>query len=681
MAKKPLQNNSKYFQISMFQPTSTWKPTPVSNLPSWAGAKRISIDCETRDEHLKTLGPGIRRGAYITGISFTIEGHKSFYLPYRHEGGDNLPEDEVLAYMRGNAKNFDGEYVGANLSYDLDYLWTEGIKSPNVQFYRDVQIADPIIDELHDSFSLENIGKRWGIVAKDDSMLRAAAEANHLDPKAGMWRLPARYVGQYAELDSSSPLEIYEAQRKKLDEDSLWRVFNLESEVLPVLVKLRQRGVRIDMEKLAFIENYCLEQERKAVARIREETGIDIGMNNMFKPDVVAEPLRNVGIRLARTSTGAWSVDKDVLARNKHPVSQAIAWGRKINKLRTTFAASIRKYEVNGRIHCTFKQIAQETEENKAGDKKGARYGRLSAVDPNLQQQPARDEFAALWRSIYLPEENCIWGCLDFSQQEPRWTTHFAALMKLDRAEEAAAMYRNDPKMDNHNMMTRLIHGDEACDAADKDTFKSWRTAAKIVFLGLCYGEGGAKLCEDLGLPTRYAYSYGPWKNRTTEYFSHYNQAMEAKTENGGIGWVQEAAGEEGQIIIDQFKANVPYIPKLAHLVSETAKQRGYIITVMGRRLHFPKRDDGSYEWAHKALNRLIQGSSADQTKYALVQLDKAGHYIQLQVHDEMDGSFHSPEEATAAGKIMSECILDITKPLLPFMVDVEIGRSWGEIK
>ena len=678
MAKKPLQNTSRHFQLSMFQPNSDWKATPVVDLPSWADAKRISIDCETKDEHLKKLGPGVRRGGYITGVSFSIEGHRSFYLPIRHEGGDNLPQDEVLSYLRGEAKKFRGEYVGANLSYDLDYLWAEGIRSPDVEFYRDVQIADPIIDELHDSFSLENIGKRWGIMAKDDSILKAAAEANHLDPKAGMWRLPARFVGQYAELDAASPLEIYEAQRKKLDEDNLWKVFNLESQVLPVLVKIRQRGVKIDMEKLAYIENYCLVEERKAAALVKDSTGYDIGITNWWKGDALAAPLRAAGVKLGRTDTGGVSIDKEVLARNKHPVSQAISWGRRINKLRTTFAASIRTYETNGRVHCTFKQIAQEVDGDDS--RKGARFGRLSAVDPNLQQQPARDEFAALWRSIYVPEEGSIWACLDYSQQEPRWTTHFAALMKLERAEEAAAMYRNDPKMDNHNMMTRLIHGDEACDAADKATFKAWRTAAKIVFLGLAYGEGGEKLCQDLGLPTRWSYSYGPWKNRTVEYFDHYNQAMAAKNDNGGIGWVQGAAGEEGQAIIDQFKANVPYIPKLAHLVAETAKKRGYIMTVMGRRLHFPKRDDGSFEMTHKALNRLIQGSSADQTKYALVQLDRAGYYIQLQVHDEMDGSFATQEEAQAAGKIMAECILDITTPQLPFVVDVETGPSWGEI-
>jgi DNA polymerase I-like protein with 3'-5' exonuclease and polymerase domains len=678
MVKKPTQNYSSSFQLTMFEPKSDWKPTPISELPSWRGAKRIAIDCETKDEHLKKLGPGPRRGGYITGISFSIEGHRSYYIPIRHEGGDNLPYDECLAYFRGEAKHFSGEYVGANLSYDLDYLWSAGIVSPEVEYYRDVQIADPLIYELHDSFSLANIGKRFGVESKNDALLIEAANSYNVDPKAGMWRLPARFVGAYAETDASSPLKIYAEQRKKLDEDNLWRVFDLESQVLPVLVKMRQRGVRIDMEKLAEVERWTREEERKCFDIIKRDTGFDISSEEVWKSERLAPPLHAIGLKLERTPKGKWSVDQVALDRSNHPVAKAIARARKVNKLRTTFCESIRTYQVNDRIHCTFNQIARETE---GGDQKGARYGRLSATDPNLQQQPSRDDFANFWRSIYIPEDGSTWGCLDFSQQEPRWTTHFSAYMRLERAEEAAARYRNDITTDNHTMMTRLIHGDAACDAADAATFKKWRTDAKIVFLGLCYGEGGFKLCQDLGLPTRYSYSYGPYGRKIVEYFSTYMEAYSAKMDNGNAGWVSECAGEEGQSIIDQFKENVPYIPKLAELVSDTAKRRGYITTIMGRRLHFPKRDDGSYDWAHKALNRLIQGSSADQTKYALVELDKAGYYLQLQVHDEMDGSFESKEQAQEAGKLMAECIYDIMKPMVPFLVDVETGPSWGQIK
>ena len=101
----------------------------------------------------------------------------------------------------------------------------------------------------------------------------------------------------------------------------------------------------------------------------------------------------------------------------------------------------------------------------------------------------------------------------------------------------------------------------------------------------------------------------------------------------------------------------------------------------MGRHLHFPQKDDGSYDWVHKALNRAIQGSSADQTKKAVIDLDREGHYIQLQVHDETDGSFSTETEAKRAGDVMRDSILEVVTPLVPFNVDTEIGPSWGELR
>ena len=140
-------------------------------------------------------------------------------------------------------------------------------------------------------------------------------------------------------------------------------------------------------------------------------------------------------------------------------------------------------------------------------------------------------------------------------------------------------------------------------------------------------------------------------------------------------------AGEEGQEIIDNFDAEAPFVRKLADKASERAGANGFVRTIMGRRLHFPTRDDGSYDWTHKALNRVIQGSSADQTKKALIDIDKAGYFLQLQVHDETNGSYGSVAEATAVGDIMRDSILEVATPLVPFNVDTECGPSWGEIE
>ena len=644
-------------QKPLFTPECSWTPPLLSSLPSWADARRICIDVETRDTHLKTLGIGVRRGGYIVGIGFTIEDGGSYYLPLRHAGGDNVDLEAALRYFKENAKIFKGELVGANLSYDLDYLWAEGIEFPLVKYYRDIQIADPLIYEMHMNYSLQAIAERYGLAGKDEAMLKTAAGFYGVDPKNGMWQLPGRYVGAYGEQDTKQPLLILRRQERLIDERDLWDIYNLESQVLPVLVKMRQRGVRINEQKLEKVEEWSLMQEAEALAAVRDATGVKINVGDVWKSGLLAPALEQIGIELKQTSTGKASIDKDVLANIDHPVAKHLAWARKVNKLRTTFAESIRTYAVNGRVHCTFNQIAREGDK---GDQKGARYGRLSATDPNLQQQPSRDEFAKMWRDIYEPEEGALWCSNDYSQQEPRWTTHFAAKMKLPEARKAAQAYHDDPLLDNHQFMADLTGLP--------------RKQAKNIYLGLCYGEGGAKLCRELGLPTRWALVTKEGKERFQTFFQSREEAMSASAESHN-GYVYETAGEEGQQILDTFDARAPFIRLLAKKAEEVAKQRGYIVTGGGRHLHFVQRDDGSYEWTHKSLNRLIQGTSADQTKKAIVALDAEGYFIQLQVHDEINSSIADEAEGKAQAEIMS----NVMPALVPFRVDTEIGTSWGD--
>lgn len=690
--QKALNRGEAPIQMSFFTPDADWKPRDVSSLPSWAGIERIGIDCETKDSQLRELGPGPRRGGYTIGWALALEAEgrivDKFYLPIRHEAGGNLPVEEVLRYMRSNAKDFTGEYVGANLSYDLDYATNDEIEFHPEARFRDIQIADPLIYELHRSYSLASIGERWGVKGKETEVLYNAARSFGLDPGAGMWRLHSKYVGEYAENDVTSPLEIYAKQRQVIDRDELWTVFDMETAALPVLVRMRQRGVRIDVDKLDQIKRKAFEQESSALDLVYRETGVRIGVGDVWKAGALAPALESIGVKLGRTSTGAPQIDADLLENLDHKVSDAIYMARKVNKIRTTFASSMEKYMVNGRIHCTFNQIAREDEK---GDQKGARYGRLSAVDPNLQQQYSPDRVGpkdpALikeWREIFIPEEGAIWGCNDYSQQEPRWTTHFAAVMDLPRAQEAAQRYRDEPTTDNHDMMTRLIHGDELVDewlATDpKGDYKINRGYSKNIFLGLCYGEGGAKLCRDIGKETRWAVFVGWGDRRQTHYFDTRQEAWGKRAELGD-GYVKEVAGVEGQIILDGFSEEVPYVPKLAKEAEKRAKSVGFVRTILGRRLHFDQRDDGTYDWTHKALNRVIQGTSADQTKVAIVELDRAGYFLQLQVHDETDGSYGSVAEAKGAGEVMRDCILSYAQPEVPFNVDTECGPSWGEIK
>src|SRR5215207_7386848 len=126
-----------------FKPAAEWAPTPVAQLPSWRDAKRICIDVETRDTNLKKLGPGVRRGdGYIVGYGVAIEDGPAFYLPTRHEGGGNLPRDEVRRYLMGNLREYRGQIAGAGLPYDIDYMQEEGFPMLDLdRDYRDCQVA------------------------------------------------------------------------------------------------------------------------------------------------------------------------------------------------------------------------------------------------------------------------------------------------------------------------------------------------------------------------------------------------------------------------------------------------------------------------------------------------------------------------------------------------------------
>ncbi len=672
-------------QFSLLTIESKWKPPAIRDLPSWENAKRVCIDVETRDEKLTTLGIGSRRGGYSVGWGFAIEGGQSFYLPFRHEdGSENMDMMEVLSYLRHNAKVFRGEIVGANLSYDLDYASADGIKFHPDVIFRDIQIAAPLILETHFSYSLDNIGKRLGIVAKEDKVLNEAATSMGLHPKRDLWRLPARFVGEYAQNDVTAPLEIYAAQRKLIDENNLWKIFNIESKILPILVKQRQRGVRIDLDKLEKIEKWSVIEEQKAIDIIKDRTGVAVALSDCMKVPPFLPVFEKLGIKLELTPTGKPKIDAAFLEQCDDPVTHAIRRMRRFNKLRTTFSSSIRDHLIDGRIHCTFNQIAREDEK---GEQKGGRYGRFSCTDPNLQQQPSPDkdpELGGEWRKIFLPEEGALWACHDYSQQEPRWVAHFAAAFDLPRGKEVAKRYKDDPTMDSHDMMTKLIHGDELfqkwMDTGDTKTYKQSRNYAKQIFLGLCYGQGGRSVAEQIGFSTRWALFSGTYKTRQTHYFETQHDAIIARNELGD-GKIVNVAGAEGQEILDKFNREVPYVGLLTKRASQAAEKRGYVKTVMGRRLHFKKNDDGSIQWAHKALNRVIQGSSADQVKIAMIAYDNANIFTHIGVHDEIDSSFGTVEEAQKAGKLMEESILDYMTPEVPFKVDCEVGPNWSELK
>ncbi len=643
--------------IPRLTPRATWRLPSLGELPSWSDAKRICLDLETKDPQLTTLGPGVRRDGYVVGFGFAIEDGPSFYLPIGHTNGTNLPKDPVLRYMKDQAEVFEGDLCGANLPYDLDYCAELGIVFRKVRYFRDAGVAEPLLDELQFTYGLDAIAERRGIPGKDETHLVAAAEAWGVHPKKGLWELPPEHVGAYAEQDVRLPLQLLRAQERELEKQDLWDVYNLESRLLPVLVKMRRRGVRVDFDKLDEVAEWALTKEESALSRITSLTGIHLDVSDTTKTSSLVPVLRYIGLEIHQTEKGNDSVKNAWLkSLPKDDVIKAVLDARKFNKLRGTFVESIRTHAVGDRIHCTFKQMIGEDD---SGDGGGARYGRLSCKDPNLQQQPARDpDIGPVWRQIYIPDEEGTIAVHDFSQQEPRWLVHYAELLRLPKAAEMAEKYRTDFTADNHDMMATLIN--PKWPTLPKVQKKAERDAAKVIFLGLSYGMGPAKLAISLGLPTKMR-SFTNKQGQLIEYLG---------------------AGDEAQALLDKFFKGVPFIRRLSWKCEEKAGRRGYIKTAEGRRCRFPRlsrpnRKGYWYDWAHKAGNRVVQGSAGGQTKTAMVLADEAGLRLQLQVHDELTHTIWNPQESLDCAEIMRNAL-----PCnVPHKVDIETGPNWGEVQ
>ena len=571
------------------------------------------------------------------GVSFAIEDGPAHYLPVRHEGGGNLDSDQVWSYLRKQSQEYTGDIVGANLSYDMDYLRTQNVPFDRCRF-RDIQIAEPLLDEHQDRYSLQAIAERYEIPGKSEEGLNAAAAEWGLDPKAELWKLPAKYVAEYAIQDVVLPLKIIRRQERRLEDEDLWNIYNLESSLLPVLVKMTGRGVRFSHDRLYEVEKWCLEEEIRLLDNVSVMTGIKIPYQKINNATLVAKVIESTGITLPKTPSGLPSIKREVLESlaADNQVVTLIVKARSIDKIRNTFVNSIRNHAIGDRIHCGYNQLRGE---GTRGFLVGPAYGRISSRNPNLQQQPIRHpDLGHQWRSIFIADEGLQWACLDYSQQEPRMTIHYAVKCKCTMSQQAADAYRNNPDNDNHQMMA--------------DMAKIKRDEAKAIFLGLCYGMGGAKLCRNLGLKTE-------WINR--------NEKM------------VEVAGPEGRELLQKFHDKVPFLHELNYRAQAQAQRHGKVTTFLGRICRFQKDEQGRYDFTYRALNRVIQGSSADQTKLAMVKADESGFPLHLQVHDELNLCVHPDyvHEIKELVHIMENCI----KLEVPSKVDCGLGEDWGDAK
>jgi DNA polymerase I-like protein with 3'-5' exonuclease and polymerase domains len=608
---------------------SIWScPNEYKDLSSYP---EIAIDLETRDEGItKGLGAGwATNNGEVIGFAVAVDGWQGYY-PFNHFGGGNMVPEQVLKYIRivcalPNKKIFH------NAQYDLGWLNAMGM-TVNGEII-DTMVAAAIIDENRWSYSLNNLARDYLGEIKAETDLNEAAKDHGIDPKAEMWKLPAEHVGFYAEQDARLTFLLWQRFKHEIVTQNLTTIWELESKLLPILIKMRQRGVRVDVEKANKLTVEFASQEKVILQKINKLVGKDV---DIWAARQIGEAFDKLKIEYPRTEkTGEPSFTQNWLHNSKHQISQLIVQAREINKFHNTFLAGILKYEHKGRVHAEINQLRS--------DSGGTVSGRLSMSNPNLQQLPARNkEFGPKIRGLFLPEEDHKWGSFDYSQQEPRMVVHYAASIGegYEGSQELVRAYEN-ASADFHQTIAELV-GIE-------------RSQAKTIGLGLMYGMGKNKLANSLGL-----------------------------------------SKEEAEVLISKYNRKVPFVKLLSDRCMKKANDEGIIRTKKGRKCRFDMwetkdfglhtaetfenavakygKDGIKRAYTYKALNRLIQGSAADQTKQAIVSCYEQGYLPILQIHDELCFNVKAGDELKIK-EIMETCM----EFKVPSVVDISIGDDFGQ--
>lgn len=660
-------------QLGLFKPETRW--TVPTELPDLRGRPLVAIDTEGKDDGLlHGKGPGWALGpmGYTAGVSWAAEGSQG-YAPVRHPDTENFAPENVWRWLDDLFRS-GTRVVMHNSPYDIGWLGCYGVAPPDN--LEDTLAACVQLDETHYKYSLDACCARAGIPGKDESLLRDAVEAFGGDrnkPKEHLWRLPAQYVGPYAEQDAVATLELWRQTEGALRAQDVWDAYKTETDLVPMTVAMRRRGVRIDTD----LAERTKVEFRAASQTALEEIGELLGLGRAASMEEIRSPRQmeqwfsreKIGYpRTAKTGQGSFSAKW--MKTHQHPLPRACVMASQFEEAAHKFIENFMLgFSVRGRIHAEIHQFLS--------DDGGTVSHRLSYSEPPLQQMTSpdkdpRDEQGQLiWekaigtkiRLCFLPEKGKLWLASDYSQQEPRLTVHFASVCNARGAQAAVDRYIDQPRTDYHRMVAEM-------------TGKP-RPVAKILNLAMTYGKGKHSTAEELGVEL-----------------------------------------SEAERIIAEYHERLPFIKALEEIAKRRANDRGFIRLIDGARMHYNSWEGGWVDWderraaeaagkrmtpcsreealerqadpdhpwsktrlrradTRKALNNLIQGSAARQTKRAMREMWRAGYTPLLQMHDELDNDVDSPEQVREIERIMIE-----TTPLVvPTVVDSEVGPNWGQAK
>ena len=240
--------------------------------------------------------------------------------------------------------------------YDLGWLRWAGIEVQGKII--DTMIAAPLLNENRRYYNLNSLSGEYLGEWKNEKMLKSAADMYGVDPKGSMWKLDSTFVGRYAEQDAAVTLRLWDRLRGDLVNDECTGIFDLESSLLPVLLDMKTRGVRVDTDKAEQVQKELKRREDALLLEIKDLTQVSV---EPWVATSIAKAFDAVGLTYERTkNTDAPSFTKQFLANHEHPLAQKIVRLREFNKANTTFIETILEHSHNGRIHCDFNPLRSD---------------------------------------------------------------------------------------------------------------------------------------------------------------------------------------------------------------------------------------------------------------------------------------------------------------------------------
>ena len=634
-----------------------------SELPDLRRVGLIALDTETKDG-----GLAVDRGSawpwgdgYICGLSVAYraeDGIRAHYFPLRHPDSQNFDRGQLFQWLRDLIAS-GAKIITKSGLYDWGWLWADfGIEMLPAQQLEEIDALATMVDENRRKYSLDALCAWRGFPGKDETLLLEGCNALGLiparkrrgfKPQSVLWQLPAHYVGPYAEIDATRTLQLFESLNPILDRENTRGAYELETGLLPMVHRMRRRGIRIDISAAEQARDLLFRKRDAVLAQISEKLDASTGMDEINGRNWLRSTFDQLGIKYPLTEKGNPSFKRGKrgwMQHSTHWLPPLIAAADTFdqygdNFLQTQILGHLENGRVYGEIH------------PHRSDFGGTRSFRFSYSHPPLQQMPKHDEeLAPLIRGVFLPEEGEVWASCDYSQQEFRLVVHYAARRKLHGAIAARDRYIGESDFDIHAYASELT---------------------------------GGKISRQDGKTFNFMTIYGAGPETTSEQLK--------KTLS------------ETKILLGLYNEKMPFISQLATACKNAAHRDGFFTLFNSARRHFNLwapggrlqegagpcergeaerriRDPG-HPWygqklwraeTYKALNALIQSAAAIQTKEWMRACFREGVVPLLQMHDSLDLSVSSPDTAEMVARLGEEVI----KLEVPMKVDVRYGRTWG---